>query len=645
MNPWVYDIETYPNIFTFVFREVTRERNIKIFEISSRRNDKPELISFLKQKGLTLIGYNNVYFDYPILHQLLKKPNITLTQLYNFVQDKLINDSSDYRLWESDHLIPQVDVYLIWHYNNRARNTSLKWLEFSLRWKKVQDLPFKPGYSIPEDRFDDLIKYNINDVDFTYYFTGKSLSAILFRQNMSKQLGHNVMNYPDVKIGEYMNRISYAKRSGLEWKSFKNARTHRNIFHLKDIIPKGVEFKTQYMKNFLTEISGKSFTQDEEFNRYLKIGGVSIKFAKGGLHSEDTPRQIKCKEGHKLKEKDIGSMYPWTIYADGIYPEHLGPEWNESIKHAFDYRAHTLKPAMKKAGYGTPEYKKLDDEQAVYKLSMNGGGFGKLGSEYSWQFDNLAKFKVTIGGELKFLMLIEAFSLIPDVEIISVNTDGVVIHYPLSAEAAVEAVHVEWEKKTTYILEDTSYKQIIFSSVNDYIAEIIDEDTKETIKLKFKGDFEVDKDYHKNNSQRIVPLAIRNYFIDGTPVMETLVNHKDIFDFCIGRKGTKQFEYTLVKGDDRITLPDKVVRYYIASNGYKMYKLDTHAIIKDSKYSAVNKGFKVNPFMDYKEQSDYDIDYNYYLNECNKIIKPIEIGTRRLDAPTVEQLSIFDLGA
>ena len=637
---YVYDLETYPNIFTFVFREVTREINVKTFEISSRRNDKLELISFLKQKGLVLIGYNNVYFDYPVLHQILTKPNITLDQLYRFVQNKLINDESTFRLWESDHLIPQIDVYLIWHYNNRARNTSLKWLEFTLRWKKVQDLPFDPRFSIPEERFDDLIKYNINDVDFTYFFVGKSLSAIMFRQNMSIKLDHNVMNYSDVKIGEYMNRVSYSKRSGLEWKDFKNERTHREVFNLKDIIPKGIEFQTQYMKDFLNEISTKSFGIEDKFDRYLEIGGITIKFAKGGLHSEDKPRRVTRKEGYILKEKDIGSMYPWTIVSDSIYPEHLGPEWNESIKHSFDYRNDVLKPAMVKAGYGTEEFKKLNDEQAVYKLSMNGGGFGKLGSEYSWQFDNLAKFRVTIGGELKFLMVIEAFSLIPDVELISVNTDGVVIHYPLSAEAAVLQVHKDWEKKTTYILEDTSYKQVIFSSVNDYIAEIIDEDTKETIKLKFKGDFEVDKDFHKNNSQRIVPIAIRNYFIKGIPVKETIENHKEIFDFCLGKKGTRKFSYTLIRGNERVNIPDKVVRYYIAANGYKMYKMEG-----ERKMGAINKGFKVEPFMNYKEQKEYDIDVNYYINECNKIIKPIELGTKRLTAPKVQQLTIFDLGA
>ena len=101
------------------------------------------------------------------------------------------------------------------------------------------------------------------------------------------------------------------------------------------------------MKDFLSEIRVQSFKDGESFDRYLDIGGITIKFAKGGLHSEDSPRQVVCKEGYKLKEKDIGSMYPWTIVADNIYPEHLGPEWNKSIKHAFDYRAFTLKPAMK----------------------------------------------------------------------------------------------------------------------------------------------------------------------------------------------------------------------------------------------------------------------------------------------------------
>jgi len=651
MKYYIYDIEFYPNFFCVVFRKFPSREIYKVFEISTRKDERKELLEFINSKGITLIGYNNVGYDYPVLDFLLENPRTSLSRWFKHTKKNILEDDS-FKIWESQHKIPQIDLFLIWHYSNRARMTSLKWLEFTTRWYKVQDLPMIPNIDVPEDRFDELIEYCKNDVDYTYRFTELSKKPIRFRMNMSKKLGVNVMNYSDVKLGEYVNRKAYEELSGRRWSEFKNLRTHRKIFHLEDIIPDSVEFQSDYMKKFLEEIKTKSFREDEKFDRHLNIGGINLKFAKGGLHSEDEPRVVQCKDGWMLCEKDIGSMYPWTIIADEIYPEHLGVEWNEGIKRAFNYRSFELKPKLKELEYNSEEWEKINHEQEVYKLSMNGGGFGKLGSVYSWQYDPLAKFKVTIGGELKMLMLIEAFA-IKGIDIVSVNTDGVVIHYPKEKQSIVDKIHKDWESKTTYILEDTYYNQIIFSSVNDYIAEIIDPKTKKRQKIKFKGDFEVDKDYHKNNSQRIVPIALMEYFIDGVPVRDVIRNmgykftnskgedeETTIYDYCIGRKRTRNCKYFIVESSRASSIEDKVIRYYISNSKNYLLKQYTGGK-KEGDYQKINAGFKVSMFMEYEQKEDYDIDYFYYETECDKLIKAIELGTRRLENPAAPQGKLF----
>tara|TARA_R110000796_G_scaffold114269_2_gene225964 strand:+ start:2173 stop:4134 length:1962 start_codon:yes stop_codon:yes gene_type:complete len=647
---WVYDIETYPNIFTFVFRLVGEERELKIFEISKRKNELPELVQFLRRKGLKLIGYNNVAFDYPILHFILRNPNTNLYALFNYVQNKIIG--SDFPIipkW--DIVIPQVDLYKINHYDNMARATSLKWLEFSLRWGKLQDLPFKPGTVIPEDQFDYLIEYNINDVDFTYRFLSECMNAIMFRQEMNKVLDTDVMNYSDVKIGEYLNRTTYERISEIPYKYFKKSRTHRSTIHIKDLVPDYISFKTKYMQDFLDEIISKSFHVDEKFERHIKFGGISMKVAKGGLHSEDTPKIFKCKPGWTLKEKDVGSMYPASMINGKMYPEHLGEAWYEGIKSLYEERAYKLKPEMKKLDKKSAAYRFLDSKQNAYKLAMNGGGYGKTGSEFSWQFDPLIMLKVTFKGQLSLLMLMEEYAEL-GVELISANTDGIVIHYPDELEDEVNRIHKEWEDLTLYILEDTSYAQIIFRDVNNYIAEIIDEKTKARIKMKFKGCFEFDPELHKNNSQRIVPIAIMEYLINGVPIVDTITNpgyefvnsrgkkeKTTIYDYCKGVKKMKQtYGYVFISPTNRIDIPDKVVRFYISNSGIKMYKLYDE---DGDRMSTICKGYCVEPFMDFHEREDYNIDYNYYINECNKIIEPVERGTRKIGYEEPEQLNLF----
>ena len=66
------------------------------------------------------------------------------------------------------------------------------------------------------------------------------------------------------------------------------------------------------------------------------------------------------------------------------------------------------------------------------------------------------------------------------------------------------------------------------------------------IKLSLKDVLKFDRDYHKNHSKRIIPLALANYYINDIQPEETIYNHlnKDdnysfadnhgIYDFCIG---------------------------------------------------------------------------------------------------------------
>jgi hypothetical protein len=650
MIDYIYDIEFYPNFFCVNIRTPDNSFR-KSYEISNRKDDRVEIIELLEQSDIRMIGFNNNHYDYPVLHYLLENPETKLLNWFRWVQKNIFKDET-FIIYESQRRVKQIDLFKINHYDNMARRSSLKWLEFTMRWHKVQDLPITPNTNVPEGLFDKMIAYCWNDVDFTYELYLMSLNAIKLRERMGRKYNTSLMDYSDVKIGEYINRVNYEELSGIKYKDFKNKRTFHKQFDLIDIIPDGIEFHTPEMKAFLDELKNVRFRDGDPLERTIHLGGVEIKFAKGGLHSVDAPRIQKRKEGWILKEKDVGSMYPRFIVVNQVYPQHLGVEWNTGISNNYDYRLDELKPKLKTLEYGSEEWEEVNDEQAVIKLAMNGGGFGKLGSSYSWQFDPLAKYKVTIGCELNLLMLIEAFHM-RGIDIISVNTDGVVIHYPKTMQHIVDKIHKWWEDKTQFLLEDTDYRQIVFSTVNDYIAEIVDPVTDETDKIKYKGDFEIDKEGHKNNSQRIVSIALSEYFIKGIPIKETIgavgkefTNSKGkpekttIYDYCVGRRVINSCEYYLVDFGRATLMPDKVIRYYIAKGKKTLLKKFTKGK-KVGAYQKINAGFNVEPFMDYRKEIDYKIDNLYYLAECRKIITPIERGTRLLESPHPPQLDLF----
>lgn len=657
---WIYDIESFSNFFSYC--AINRDTEEKVFfYIHGDINQLQELKEHLHNVKV-MIGFNNISYDYPIIHKLLtSKKRFTAEAIYNISQQVIKEKWSSIPEWNT--LITQIDLFLINHYNNKARSSSLKWLEFTTRWNTLQDLPYNHYDTITIDMIPTIKDYNFNDVFMTKkLYEDHCKKAIAFRKRMMVKLDHNVLNYSDVKIGEFLNRKSYEKLSGRDYREFKDSRTYHDKFELKDILPKDIEFETDVFNQFYDSIKDEHFYSNQEFDRYIKLPNITIKFAKGGLHSEDIPRIVENTKGY-LVELDIGSMYPWTIVSDNIYPRHLGPEWNESIKNAYFYRANTLKPKLKKLKKGSEEYEIINSEQEAYKLSLNGGGFGKLGDKYSWQHDELAKYKVTIGGEIKMLKLIEWLYL-AGIELVSVNTDGVVVHFDEFQKAELEKIWKKWEKLTTYTLEDTYYSKIIFSSVNDYIAEIIDKDTKKVLYHKYKGDFEIDKDPHKNNSQRIVPIALKEYFINNIPLDKVIgkigyefINSKGekekttIYDYCIGRKKARDQAYHYVEKNRTTELRDKVIRYYIVDGYYSQNKIfkeyrggkkGQKAKANGTKaLEAINKGFNHMLFMNYESKDDYHIDTLYYKQECHKIINVIETNTRILKAPKIVQTKLF----
>ena len=60
MSDWIYDIETYPNVFTLAVEHADAPLRW-MFEISDWRNDSREIVAFLlllKESGARMVGFN-----------------------------------------------------------------------------------------------------------------------------------------------------------------------------------------------------------------------------------------------------------------------------------------------------------------------------------------------------------------------------------------------------------------------------------------------------------------------------------------------------------------------------------------------------------------------------------------------------------
>jgi len=214
---WVYDIESYPNIFTLC-AVYGNGKGIRVFEVSDRKNDTELLLEWLRNlytNNHKMAGFNNIGYDYNIVHRIIEmakevvgttdRVELSAELIYSWTCE--IIDSHKGGRWgttvkESEVMIPQVDLFKIHHFDNPAKATSLKMLEFNMRSENVEDLPFPVGKVLTHDEMDVLIGYNKHDVMQTLKFLSFSKDAIVLREQLSVDYGWDCTNFNDTKIGK-----------------------------------------------------------------------------------------------------------------------------------------------------------------------------------------------------------------------------------------------------------------------------------------------------------------------------------------------------------------------------------------------------------------------------------------------------------
>jgi hypothetical protein len=231
---YVYDIETFKHCFTFsIIRADGKQK--KTFEVSKRKNEIANIfvcLDYLASKDFRMVGFNSVGFDYPIIHKLMENRNklpksgtAIAALVFKYAQEQIdsFRDGFGNTVRTADRFIKQVDLYRIWHFNNKARATGLKMLEFNMRLPNIEDLPFAVDQELTDENIDKIIQYNEHDVWCTLEFYKKSSSQISFRDELSIKLGRDFTNDDDTKIGAEFFQMELEK-AGIELKKYQGGK-------------------------------------------------------------------------------------------------------------------------------------------------------------------------------------------------------------------------------------------------------------------------------------------------------------------------------------------------------------------------------------------------------------------------------------
>jgi hypothetical protein len=718
---WVYDLETFPNCFTMA---IVREdgKHLQAFEVSDRINQTDRILAclrYLKDGKHRMVGFNNLGFDYPILHQMLqdaitskkvgKNFSITAKQMYRLAQKQIESFKGDgfgHTIKVDEQIIKQVDLFKIHHFDNKARSTSLKMLEFNMRSDNIEDLPFPVGKRLTPSEIDVLLKYNKHDVMQTLKFFESSKEAVDFRAKLSDQYKIDFTNFNDTKIGKeyFINRLEQAIPGScykMTAKGRKINQTPRDRIRIKDCLfdyynftrPEFKAIQDWFSRQVITETKGVFSDIDEcllgelamysqltkkkyklktqlEIETFLKdnpmswieteelkatenlldkngepvmaypidengnpdltkrmkkvkvpkksywgcknvaetlnvvVDGFRLDFGTGGIHGSLTNTIVREDNLTCIKDADVSSMYPNIAISNRSYPLHLSEKFCDIYQDVYEQRK---------------SFPKGSAENAVMKLALN-GVYGDSNNQYSPFYDPQYTMQITINGQLSLCLLMDRLIKIEGLQIIQANTDGITVKMKRESLEEYHEVCKQWEKDVKLQLEFAEYKAMYLRDVNNYIAEYTNG------KVKRKGAYQYeDLGWHQNQSSLVIPKAAEALMLHGTPletfIREAASDNDNKWDFMLRTKVPRSSRLVMVMDDESEVQLQNICRYYPCKTGGKLIKIMPPLEEgKDERRLSIDSSWKVRECNDVTEFSFDDLDFDYYIQEAEKLV-------------------------
>ena len=217
----------------------------------------------------------------------------------------------------------------------------------------------------------------------------------------------------------------------------------------------------------------------------------------------------------------------------------------------------------------------------------------------------------TITGQLSLLMLIEALEGY-GIPVRSANTDGIVMEVHRGKYDGYLTIVAAWEKHCGLETEETRYSALYSRDVNNYIAITTDG------KVKTKGAYGK-TGLMKNPQNAICAEAVEQYLVDGGGIEGWIRDCTDIRKFITVRTvngGAIKDGYTL----------GKAIRWYYSND------CRGEEIIYRTNGNTVPRSMGARPVMDIPESFPDDINYQWYIDECQEILMSIGAVARPVTA-------------
>lgn len=684
---FIFDIETYPATFTFCAIAADKSEKV-LYECSTRKNQIADLFAFLdrlRNEQHRMVGFNNIGFDYPVIHDLLsvREKAVTVSgkavavRAYKKAMALIGSDEKfEHIIRTSDEHVPQIDLYKIHHFDNKARSTSLKMLQFNMKSDTIEDLPFDVGIALSDSQIDTLIRYNEHDVLRTLDFYNASKGLIKFREELTQKYGRNFLNHNDTKIGKdyFIMRLEEELPGSCYKYDAKGRRsinqTKRKQIKIADCLfdyydfdrPEFIAVHEWFAKQKISETKGV-FSEIDEFDlgavaQHAQMYQKRKKFPRTPSFEEidDFKQQhpLGWTEQVELKAKKKGETQHshwmcWNeadnlnVIVDGFRFDFGTGGIHGSLENAvvheddeyiiIDADVASMYPNIAIANRIYPEhlsekfcdiyedvynqrksYAKGTAENAMLKLALN-GVYGDSNNQYSPFYDPQYTMSITINGQLSLCLLAEKLLRIQGLSLIQVNTDGITVKLPRKYRRWYDTTCRLWQNQVGLQLEFAEYSSMYIRDCNNYIAVYTNG------KVKRKGAYQYEGlGWHQDQGGLIIPRAAEAHMLDGVDIETFIRNHDDKYDFMMRTKVPRNSKLVLIQEDGSEVQQQNICRYYASVNGGKLVKImppltpeaEPRRIGIDTEWLLRT----CNNMVDFAD----DIDYDYYVDAAKKLL-------------------------
>lgn len=558
-----YDFECFKYDWLVVIKDTDTKTTTTIINNPQQLKDFYE-----KHKNDIWAGYNSRSYDAYILKAILCDFNPSDMNEHIIVK-KLGG-------WQFSRLINQIQLYNYDVMTNKF--FGLKQLEgFMGNNIKESDVSFTIDRKLNDDELKEVIKYCNHDVEQTMQVFVNQIEEFNAHMGLIKafDLPLKYINKTKAQLSAIILGASQIERD--------DEFDYRIVNTIK--IDKYAEIY-QWYKNPLNKDYKKKLDID--------VAGVPHTFAWGGLHGA-RPKYIG--EG-LFVNSDVGSFYPSLMLEYDFQSRNIRDK--SKYQNIYDTRMKLKHEGKKK-------------EQQPLKIVLN-STYGAMKDKYNPLFDPRQANNVCINGQLMLLDLIERVTeKLPGAMLIQSNTDGVMFKLESNKDMPIyEEVCNEWCKRTRMTLEHDIIKKVVQKDVNNYLI------VMENGKVKSKGAYV--KELNKlDNDLPIVNKALKDYFVEGIPVEDTINNCNDLIEFQKIVKVSGKYKHAL-HGNKK--LDERVLRVF-ASRSRKDNGVFKVHINKDKPDKIGNT-----PERCFIENGDINgvkttrrLDKQYYIDIANKRIR------------------------